>query len=208
MNGQLDTYYAAQRVERELVNQRANGVTRPIVPSAHAKAAGIRELVGAIALAVLLLGASAVRLGAHQATPSGDQAALPQVLLDFGAAWSSGDPEQVVAIYTADAIFQEFVLGGVVTDSPDELRAYATAVFAAFPDFTATPTDGFVAGDRAVLEWMLTGTYTGAFGDLPPGSGQQVEVPVASIIWLEGDLISRDNEYWDLATLLAQVGVL
>jgi steroid delta-isomerase-like uncharacterized protein len=162
----------------------------------------------AVLLAFVLLGCPASRLGAQEGTPAGDASDLPRILVDFGTAWSSGDPEQVVAIYTADAVFQEFVLGGAVTRSHDELRAYAAVVFAAFPDFTATPTAGFVAGDRAVVEWVLTGTYTGQFGDLPPGTGQPIEIPVASILWLDGELIGRDNEYWDVAMLLAQVGVL
>ena len=38
--------------------------------------------------------------------------ALPEIALAFSEAWSSGDPEQLVAIYAEDALFEEVVLGG------------------------------------------------------------------------------------------------
>jgi steroid delta-isomerase-like uncharacterized protein len=135
--------------------------------------------------------------------------ALPEIAVAFSEAWSSGDPEQLVAIYAGDALFEEVVLGGAVTHSRDELRAYAETIYAAFPDFTATPLSAFVSGDRVVIEWTLTGTYTGQFGPLPSGTGQQVEVRVATILELTDEgLIQRDSEYWDFATVLAQLGAL
>jgi steroid delta-isomerase-like uncharacterized protein len=134
---------------------------------------------------------------------------LPEIAIAFSEAWSSGDPEQLVAIYAEDALFEEVILGGVVTQSRDELRTYAAAVYAAFPDFTATPESAFVSDNRAVVEWTLTGTYSGQFGPLPPGTGQQVDVRVASVLELADDgLIQRDSEYWDLATVLTQLGVM
>ncbi|MGH2617784.1 MAG: ester cyclase [Thermomicrobiales bacterium] len=145
--------------------------------------------------------------GAQDASPTA--ADLPEIVIAFGEAWSSGDPEQLVAIYAEDVLFEEVVLDGTVTHGRDELRAYAEAVYAAFPDFTVTPMSGFVSGDRAVLEWVLTGTYEGQFGPLPPGSGQQVAVRVASVLELADDgLIRRDSEYWDFATVLTQLGAM
>jgi steroid delta-isomerase-like uncharacterized protein len=135
--------------------------------------------------------------------------ALPTIAVAFSEAWSSGDPEQLIAIYAEDALFEEVVLGGAVTHSRDELGAYAGALYAAFPDFTATPVSGFVSGNRAVVEWVLTGAYIGQFGPLPPGTGQQVEMRVATILELGDDgLIQRDSEYWDFATVLTQLGAM
>ena len=59
------------------------------------------------------------------------------------------------------------------------------------------------------MEWILTGTYTGQFGPLPPGSGQPVEVRVATVLELADDgLIQRDSEYWDFATVLTRLGAM
>ena len=135
--------------------------------------------------------------------------ALPEIAFAFSEAWSSGDPEQLVAIYAEDALFEEVVLGGAVTHGRDELRTYAGAVFAAFPDFTAAPVNAFASGNRVVVEWILTGTYTGQFGPLPPGSGQEVDVRVATVLELtDNGLIQRDSEYWDFATVLTQLEVM
>ena len=135
--------------------------------------------------------------------------ALPEIALVFSEAWSSGDPEQLVTIYAEDALFEEVVLGGAVTHGRDELRAYAGAVYSAFPDFTATPVNAFASGNTVVVEWTLTGTYTGQFDPLPPGSGQRVNVRVATVLELtDRGLIQRDSEYWDFATVLTQLGVM
>jgi steroid delta-isomerase-like uncharacterized protein len=135
--------------------------------------------------------------------------ALPEIAVDFSEAWSSGDPEQLVAIYAEEALFEEVVLGGAVTRGRDELRAFAGEVFAAFPNFTATPVSAFVSGNRVTVEWILTSSYTGQFGPLPPGTGQRVEVRVATVLELDDDgLIRRDSEYWDFATVLTQLGAL
>jgi steroid delta-isomerase-like uncharacterized protein len=155
----------------------------------------------------VLLSGSGTALRAQDASPAAE--ALPQIAIDFGNAWSSGDPEQLVAVYAEDAVFEEVVLDGAVTHGRDELRAYAEAVYVAFPDFTATPVSGFADGNRAVLEWVLSGTYEGTFGTLPPGTGQRVEVRVATVLELTDDgLIAHDREYWDLATLLDQLGLM
>jgi steroid delta-isomerase-like uncharacterized protein len=114
----------------------------------------------------------------------------------------------VSALYTDDAVFTELVLGGVATTNHDELEAFAGAAFDAFTDLAITVTDGFAAGDRVAIEWVLTGSYTGTFGNLPEGTGQAVEVPGASILELEDGSIASQREYWDVATLLSQVGAL
>ena len=48
-----------------------------------------------------------------------------------------------------------------------------------------------------------------ASGPLPAGSGQQVDVRVATVLELtDNGLIRRDSEYWDFATVLTQLGVI
>jgi steroid delta-isomerase-like uncharacterized protein len=126
----------------------------------------------------------------------------------YGVAWSSRDPARVMALYADDARFEEVVAGGAATHGHDGLAAYLAALFAAFPDFALTPTAGFLVGDQAAVEWTVTGTYRGRFGTLPPGTGQPITIRGASILEFDGDKIRSDREYWDAATLLAQVGAL
>jgi steroid delta-isomerase-like uncharacterized protein len=164
--------------------------------------------------AILMLLISAVYASSmapvsHAREATARSEALPEIALAFSEAWSSGDPEQLVTIYAEDALFEEVVLDGAVTRGRGELRAYAEMLYGAFPDFTATPVSAFAAGNRVVVEWILTGTYAGQFGALPPGTGQRVDVRVATVLELtDNGLIQRDSEYWDFATVLTQLGAM
>ena len=167
------------------------------------------RITAILMLLISTLYASNVAPVSHAQEATAQSETLPEIARVFSEAWSSGDPEQLIAIYAEDALFEEVVLGGAVTHGRDELRTYAGAVYAAFPDFTATPMNAFASGNRVVVEWTLTGTYTGQFGPLPPGSGQRVHVRVATVLELtDRGLIQRDSEYWDFATVLTQLGVM
>jgi steroid delta-isomerase-like uncharacterized protein len=168
---------------------------------------GIRQVATVVAVLLTVAGLI-VNAAAQEATPAIDDPAVAELATAYSDAWSSGDAEAVSALYTDDAHFAELVLGGVVTQGHDELETYAGAAFAAFSDFAITVNDGFAAGDRVAIEWVLSGRYTGQFGNLPPGTGQMVEVPGASVLILEEGQIAEQREYWDVATLLAQVGAL
>jgi steroid delta-isomerase-like uncharacterized protein len=167
-----------------------------------------KSLVVLTVVALALAGGASSRVMAQAATPAASPAALPALVAAYGAAWSSRDPAQIAALYADDALFEEVVAGGAVTHGRGELTGYLSELFAAFPDFTLTPTAGFVAGDQVALEWTVAGTYRGTFGSLPPGTGQPVTIRGASILTIDGGKIRRDREYWDAATLLAEVGAL
>jgi carboxymethylenebutenolidase len=49
------------------------------------------------------------------------------------------------------------------------------------------------------IDWMLPGV---------PPTGKRVELPFVIIIQFEGGKISRENLYWDQASVLAQVGLI
>ena len=166
----------------------------------------LARLTPLLAVAVLVATAVATTV-AQEASPTA--ADLPEIAVAFAEAWSSGDPDQLVTIYAEDGIFEEVVVGAAPVQGREQIRAVGEAVFAAFPDFTATPVGGFVSGNQAVMEWILTGSYEGTFGALPPGTGQPVEIRVATVLDLTDDgLIAHDREYWDFATLLDQLGLM
>jgi hypothetical protein len=52
------------------------------------------------------------------------------------------------------------------------------------------------------------GTYTGQIAGMPPGAGQSVTFRGASILELESGQIRVEREYYDAASLLAQLGAL
>ena len=69
-------------------------------------------------------------------------------------------------------------------------------------------TSGFVAGDRAVVEWVVSGTYSADFPGLPPAAGQRFSFQGASVFELADGKIRRYTEYWDAYVFLVQLGAL
>jgi steroid delta-isomerase-like uncharacterized protein/uncharacterized protein (TIGR02118 family) len=94
---------------------------------------------------------------------------------------------------------------GVVNRGPDELRAFADAIFAAIPDFAIDLSAHFVGDGWGAMEWTMAGTHA---GDLPgvPATGRRFSVRGSTILELRPDGIARCSDYWDMATFLAQVG--
>jgi steroid delta-isomerase-like uncharacterized protein len=131
---------------------------------------------------------------------------LGQALDEWAAGWSTHDIERVVSLCTDECIYEDVPLG-VVNRGKQELRAFGHQVFDAFPDFKIELTSQFAEGDRALLEWVMHGTHN---GDLPgmPATGKGFSVRGATALYLTNGRISRNSDYWDMATLLTQLGLM
>lgn len=81
---------------------------------------------------------------------------------------------------------------------------------AAFPDAHGTIERAIEAGDTVTLEVTWRGHQTGTMampgGDLPP-TGRAVEVPAAQILEIRDGKVISDHHYFDMAGMLAQLGV-
>jgi steroid delta-isomerase-like uncharacterized protein len=81
----------------------------------------------------------------------------------------------------------------------------------AFPDSKATFVAEYAAGDTAVLELVWKGVHTGPLqmpgGTIPP-SNKAIEVPACQVVKVEGGKAQTVSHYFDLATLLRQIGAL
>jgi steroid delta-isomerase-like uncharacterized protein len=132
--------------------------------------------------------------------------AVPDLLDALADAWSGGDVETFVALFTDDCFYEDVPLG-LSASGKEELRAFVTPLMAASPDFRLRLTSKVVAGDRGGTEWEMTGTHE---GDLPglPRTGKRFQVRGASALELAGDRIRRCTDYWDLAIFLRQLGFI
>jgi len=163
-------------------------------------------LISVLALAtVLVVGTSIV--AAQEASPAASPAALPSPLAEWAAAYNSGDPDQVLALYTDDALWEEVAIG-LAAHGQDEIRAHLDRLYTAVPDFTVDVTNGFLAGDQAVVEWVISGTYSADFPGLPPAAGQHFSLRGDSVFELTDGKIRRYTEYWDAYAFLVQLGAL
>jgi len=131
---------------------------------------------------------------------------VERMLADYTTAWNSHDVEKIPSFFTDDCIYEDVAMGAV-NRGKEEVRAFASGIFAAFPDFKIEITSRLVAGDREASEWIISGTQT---GDLPgiPATGKSFSIRGVSIIELHGGKIRRSSDYWNMAAFLQQVGLM
>ena len=152
-----------------------------------------------ISLAALMLitgfrASTAVR--AQDATPS-TPLALSPLLQQLVDAINAGDSSAVAALYTTDGTHED-VPTGVIARGQGEIMGFVDEALAQFRDVRFEPMHGAQAGNLAVLE------YTFSVTDLE--NDRHVTYRGVLIFELDGNLIRRSADYYDLATVLAQLG--
>ena len=160
---------------------------------------------GAALLGVPNGGAVAADGGAPAGEGEG-AAMVPRVVQRWADAWNAADPERMAALFTADGVYEDFAFQARF-QGRDGVALWVSITTASIRDARVELVDAFRAGDRAAARWIFSGTDTGAFArDLPP-TGKSFSVPVASLFELEGRLIRRVGDYYNLADLLRQIGL-
>ena len=125
-------------------------------------------------------------------------------------AFNDGDFFQLAATLADDAIYVE-----AATQRRAEGKEAIVDLFkawkASFPDAEGTITNIFGSGDQAIAEVTWVGTQTGdmegSSGTIP-ASGKKMEVTASIVIRTSGDQITVSNQYFDLNTLLTQIGAI
>jgi len=100
----------------------------------------------------------------------------------------------------------EIVPTGQIFEGDEAVLAYHRAQRVAFPDQRHENVRIHVADDDTVItEFDLLGTNTGVFQGLEPTS-QSFRVPTIAVFSFQGDRITNERVYLDLASLLRQIG--
>ena len=146
------------------------------------------------------------RYGSRDKEMTMASAEMNRVFDNWAAAWASHDAEKVVGLFTDDCMFED-VTFELSVRGKEQLRGLVSAVFAAMPDVIFEVTGGVAGGDRAAVEWVMSGIHK---GDLPgmPATGKRFSVRGTTILELQGGKISRESDYWDAVTLMKQVGLM
>jgi steroid delta-isomerase-like uncharacterized protein len=118
----------------------------------------------------------------------------------------SKDPDAIVA-QGAPGYVDDFVAVGEMRGH-DEIRAFFRETFAAFPDFKMT-VDRIVADESAaVVQWHVTGTFSGApFQGILP-TGRRVELRGVDVMEIADGLVQHNTIYYDGASFARQIGML
>jgi steroid delta-isomerase-like uncharacterized protein len=112
----------------------------------------------------------------------------------------------MAALFTGDGLYEDFAFQTAFRGKQGVALLVAITT-ASIRDAKVELVDAFRLGDRAAARWTFSGTDTGAFARGLPPTGRSFSLPVASLFELQGPLIRRAGDYYDLATLLRQLGL-
>jgi len=156
-----------------------------------------RVLTGAILLGLLVLPAIA-------ASPEGKSAADPGAALPekWIAGWNSHDPDKILPLFTDD-IFYEDVAFGEVSHGQAEVRKFFLSELEGVPDLELKLMRADIHDGHGTIEWMFSGTDKDVFK-----TGKKFSVRGVSVIDMRDGKIFRNVDFYDVATVMRQVGLL
>lgn len=112
----------------------------------------------------------------------------------WDAAWNHGDCDALDEIVHREYALENTGLGQ--TSGIVDLKNQIRTMRAAMPDLRTTVESLIVDGDDFALFWSATGTFTGAFGDVPP-TKRTLEARGAIQGQQRDGLIIRERVSWD-----------
>lgn len=124
-------------------------------------------------------------------------------------AYSAKDWNAVRAAVTPGYVFEELSTERTITGVDDVIEAWK-AWGEAFSDSRATVEEPLVDGDTVVLRLTWRGTHTGSLtlpsGDFAP-TGKSIEFKACQVTRVEDGKAAATAHYWDLRTMLRQLGI-
>jgi len=134
------------------------------------------------------------------------QSDLRRMLEDYYEAWSSHDMDRIASFFTDDCLYDDVPMSSC-QHGKEELKTSWSQFFTTCPDFRVEPKAIFGGGEWACSEWVMTGTQSGDWPGMP-ATGKRFSIVGASIIELSEGRIRRNADYWDMVSLLTQLGFM
>ena len=100
----------------------------------------------------------------------------------------------------------EIIPTGAVHDGEAQVREYFRVSRTAFPDQRNELIAMHHGDDAVIVEFWLLGTHSGPLGDLAP-TGREFRCRMLAIFGFEGEGLVYERVYFDLLTILAQLGL-
>lgn len=132
---------------------------------------------------------------------------MERMIRDWVEAENSQDADRFASFYTDDCVWEDVALG-LVNRGKKQVKAYFKSMFDAFPNLKFEVQSVFAASNWGVCEFLMTGTQADDFPGVPDTGGKRFSVRGVSVIQLRNGKISRNSDYWNMATLLQQVGLM
>ena len=125
-------------------------------------------------------------------------------------AFNESDWDRSRAQLTANTVYKEFGTQRSLK-GPDEIIEALQVWKQAMPDVKGTVTNSFASGNTVTLEVTWRGTQTvplvSPAGTIPP-SGKSQTTPSAWVLEYDGDKVRESRHYFDMVTLLTQIGAM
>jgi steroid delta-isomerase-like uncharacterized protein len=125
-------------------------------------------------------------------------------------AFNAGDWDRFRSLHAEDVVEDELATQRRM-EGIDALLESNQGWKQAFPDASGEVTNAFESGDTAVLEITWSGTQSGPLempgGELP-ATNKRAEVRACQTFRVEDDRIAESRHYFDMATLLQQLGAM
>jgi steroid delta-isomerase-like uncharacterized protein len=155
-------------------------------------------------LAVLLALALTAPAAAFAQDASPPAGAAPDVVLDWIDAWDAADSAAIAALYAADGVYEDVPSNHTLTGG--EIETSLAEYLGGLGDVSVELTNAYGGDGWAVAEWTLSATNQGLFPDAPVGA--PFSVRNATVFAIEGGEIVRNADYYDVATILTQLGLM
>jgi steroid delta-isomerase-like uncharacterized protein len=127
----------------------------------------------------------------------------------YSRAWTS-DPVQLLDFFAPDGSYTDVAMGATY-NGREEIARFHRWMLKFAPHSAIDFSDACAADGRLYLQWVWSGTFEGALR-LPDGSsvestGANFSVPgVAACRYAADGKLQSHRDYWDLNTVLRQVG--
>lgn len=112
----------------------------------------------------------------------------------FDEVWRNGEVDSAERFYAAGPIL-------------DDLQAFATGLYAAFPDWRATIDELVAEGDRVVVRWTGQGTHRGEWSGVAATNRQVTTTGIDVEHIVDGKIVDEHSNV-DMLGFMRQIGAL
>lgn len=144
-----------------------------------------------------------------QSNPKGSKAMTSNLTAQFFEAYNASDWQRLRQYVTLEIVYFEPATGRRI-EGIDAYMASNQGWKAAFPDLTGVVKNEILNGDAQTLEILWTGTHTGTLQSAKgpiPATGKKMQVPAAAWITLRDGKYNEIRHYFDLLSMLTQLGL-
>lgn len=160
--------------------------------------------VGAVALTITTL---ALALGAPSESAARDDKAdeNAKIVREFVEKVYNEGKLDLIEKYIAEDFVDSSPGAPPDAKGPAFVRKQAEGTFAIFPDLKFADEDVIAEGDRVVIRWSSTSTFSGKMGEIA-GDGRPVRVEGISIMRMKDGKIAQSWDIVDRIGMLTQMG--